>query len=139
MIVNNLGEIASFIGSLTVVGGALLWVWNTFVGSPREKRRLRQQEKDSRRLEATLEKQKKPLLEAIESLNQATSRNDARDEKLQEIADRNIKLLEDHENRLDNHNERLIILEVNTGINSGHKQVSYVEQHGNDEKGGEND
>lgn len=137
MIVNSLGDIASFIGSLTVVGGALLWVWNTFVGSPREKRRLRQQEKDNQRLADLLDEQKQPLLEAIESLNQATSRNNARDEKLQEIADRNVELLEDHENRLDNHNERLIVLEVNRGINSGHKQVSYVEQHGNNEKGGD--
>ena len=41
-LVANVGILASLIGSLTVVGGALLWVYTRFIGAPREKRRAKE-------------------------------------------------------------------------------------------------
>ena len=39
------GNMATFVGSLTVVGGALLWVYNHSIAKPREKRRKEEKNK----------------------------------------------------------------------------------------------
>ena len=39
VIVTNIGTLASLIGSLTVVGSALIWIYNKFIGEPREHKR----------------------------------------------------------------------------------------------------
>ena len=45
VIVTNIGTLASLIGSLTVVGSALIWIYNKFIGEPRERKREREAKK----------------------------------------------------------------------------------------------
>lgn len=61
-IASNLQQIAGLIGSLTVVGSALIWVYNKFIGRPREKKRLEHEEKQQRILTDAL----KPISQFIE-------------------------------------------------------------------------
>ena len=48
VIIEHVGSLASFIGSLTVVGGSLMWMYNKFISAPREKRRQGEADKRQR-------------------------------------------------------------------------------------------
>ena len=115
-LVNEMGNIASFIGSLTVVGGALLWIYNKFIAKPREKRREQRQAKRHEHTMEVITKENEPLNESIKQLNEWLEESQADRKKLNEIAVTNSNTLKEHDERLDNHNDRLIVLETKTGI-----------------------
>ena len=124
-IIEHVGSLASFIGSLTVVGGALMWIYNKFISAPREKRRQGESDKRQRDMIDLITDKNKPLNEAIQGLNELLAESQSDRKKLNHIAETNTEILENHDKRLDNHNERLIVLEVKNGI---HKIV-YKEGH----------
>jgi hypothetical protein len=122
-IIAHVGSLASFIGSLTVVGGALMWIYNKFISAPREKRRQREADKRQRdRIELITEKNK-PLNESIQGLNELLAESQSDREKLNQIAKVNTDMIKNHEDRIDNHNERLIVLETKNGI----QKIAYRE------------
>ena len=126
-IIAHVGSLASLIGSLTVVGGALLWIYNKFISAPREKRRQRVADKRQRDMIELITDKNKPLNEAIQSLNDLLAESQLDRKKLNTIAESNTSILERHEDRLDNHNDRLIVLETKNGIQTityrkGHKK-----------------
>lgn len=125
-IVENIGTLASFIGSLTVVGSALIWIYNKFIGAPRERRREEEEEKRHKRMIKVVTKENEPLVKSIENLNKwiEESRHDR--ENLNKVTDEHTLTLGDHEERLDEHNGRLIALETRNGITT----VQYREKHG---------
>ncbi len=115
-IIAHVGSLASFIGSLTVVGGALMWIYNKFISAPREKRRQRESDKRQRDMIDLITEKNKPLNDSIQGLNELLAESQADRKKLNHIAEANTELIEDHEERLDNHNERLIVLETKNGV-----------------------
>lgn len=127
-IVEYFGTLASFIGSLTVVGSALIWIYNKFIGAPRERKREQEEEKRHKRMIRVVTKENEPLVKSIDNLTSwiEESRHDR--ENLNKIADKNTLLLGDHGEQLDEHNGRLIALETKNGITT----VKYREKHGED-------
>ena len=123
-IITHVGSLASFIGSLTVVGGALMWVYYKFISAPREARRQREAEKRQRDMIELITDKNKPLNDSIQRLNDLLAESQQDRKKLNHIAEENTDILERHEDRLDNHNERLIVLETKNGIQ---KLVTYRE------------
>ena len=115
-LVNNMGNLASFIGSLTVVGGALLWIYNKFIARPREKRREREENKKHEQMMKVITKENEPLTHSIKQLNEWLSESKADRKKLNEIAVINSNTLKEHDEKLDNHHDRLIVLETKNGI-----------------------
>lgn len=122
-IVTRIGELSSFIGSLTVVGGALMWIYNKFIAEKREKKRQEEADKRQNTMIELITEKNEPLNQAIENLNLLLAESQADRKQLNEIAKTNTKMLNNHERRLDNHNDRLIVLETKNGI----KRVTYKE------------
>ena len=127
-IIEHVGSLASFIGSLTVVGGALMWIYNKFISAPREKRRQGEADKRQRDMIELITEKNKPLNESIHRLNELLAESQLDRKKLNHIAEANTEIIKDHEERLDGHNERLIVLETKNGI----QKVAYRE--GNENK-----
>ena len=126
-IIEHVGSFASFIGSLTVVGGALMWIYNKFISAPREKRRREEDEKRQRAMIELITEKNKPLNDSIQSLNELLTESQLDRKKLNKIAEINTDAIEDHEKRLDNHNERLIVLETKNGV----RKITYREENEN--------
>ena len=122
-IIEHVGSLASFIGSLTVVGGALMWIYNKFISAPREKKRQRESDKRQRDMIELITEKNKPLNESIQGLNELLAESQADREQLNQIANVNTEMIENHEERLDDHNVRLTVLETENGI----KKVIYKE------------
>src|SRR5699024_201920 len=116
VLAEHLGFIASLIGSLTVVGSALIWIYNKFISHPREQKRLREEEKRQDMLLELITRENKPMNTAIEQLTKLLDDSRQDREKLNDISDRNTKMLMEHDDKIDQHNNRLIVLETKTGI-----------------------
>lgn len=108
----TIGTIASLVGSLTVVGSALLWIYNKTIGAPREKRRRIDEEKRQRRMLEVVTKENKPLNDSIRQLTEWLNESKLDREALNKITKSHSQELEDHESRLDDHHGRLMILET---------------------------
>ena len=123
-IIANVGSLASFIGSLTVVGGALLWIYNKFIGAPRERKREKESAKRQAQMVELITEKNEPLNLAIENLNLLLTESQVDRQQLNRVANENTGAIVVHEERLDNHNERLIVLETKNGV----RKVSYRER-----------
>ena len=118
---NELAEIASLIGSLTVVGGALMWIYNKFISAPREKKRKREADERQEKMTKLITQSNEPLERAIKNLNELL-RESQSDRKQLNL--KTTKLTDDVEfldKRVDNHNERILVLETKSGV----RAVSY--------------
>lgn len=111
--------IAGLIGSITVVGSALIWVYKQLIARPKERRDAIRTERENEKFRKAMQ----PTVDAVEQISRGLAYQEERDKKLQEIADRNVKLLAKHEDRLDRHNERLIVLETRNGITRTYHEV----------------
>ena len=127
-IVANVGTLASFIGSLTVVGSALIWIYNKFIGAPREKRREREESRRHEKMLKLVSRENEPLSNSIDDLNKLLKESKLDRENLNRVTREHSSTLDDHTQRLDSHNGRLIALETKNGITT----VKYKEKHGGD-------
>ena len=127
-IIEHVGSLASFIGSLTVVGGALMWMYNKFISAPREKRRKIEADKMQRDMIELITEKNEPLNKSIQGLNELLAESQSDRQQLNQIAKVNTEMIENHEERIDDHNVRLTVLETENGI----KKVIYRE--GNENK-----
>ena len=116
VLAEHLGFIASLIGSLTVVGSALIWIYNKFISHPREKKRLREEEKRQDMLLELITRENRPMNTAIQQLTKLLDESGQDRIKLNDLASRNTKLLHEHDDTLTEHNNRLIVLETKNGI-----------------------
>ena len=116
VIAEHLGFIASLIGSLTVVGSALIWVYNKFISHPREKKRLREEEKRQDMLLELITRENRPMNTAIQQLTKLLDESTQDRIKLNDLAGRNTKMLLEHDDTLEEHNNRLIVLETKNGL-----------------------
>lgn len=124
-IIEQVGSLASFIGSLTVVGGALMWMYNKFVGIPREKKRQREAERRQRDMIELITEKNEPLNEAIQSMTEMISESKLDRQQLNRVAEMNTEMINIHEQRLDRHNDRLIVLETKNSIQT----ITYPDHH----------
>ena len=116
VLAEHLGFIASLIGSLTVVGSALLWIYNKFISHPREKKRLREEEKRQDMLLELITRENRPMNTAIQQLTKLLDESKMDRIKLNDLSSRNTKMLIEHDDTLTEHNNRLIVLETKNGI-----------------------
>lgn len=63
-----IGQVASLVTSLTIVGGALMWVYEKLIGAPRAKQRAHQEAVEAQLLDSAIKESVIPLQEAIEQL-----------------------------------------------------------------------
>ena len=116
VLAEHLGFIASLIGSLTVVGSALIWIYNKFISHPREKKRLREEEKRQDMLLELITRENRPMNTAIQQLTKLLDDSKQDRLKLNDLAGRNTKMLLEHDDTLTEHNNRLIVLETKNGV-----------------------
>ena len=116
VIAEHLGFIASLIGSLTVVGSALLWIYTKTIANPRERRRERENIKRQKQMITMITKENEPLNSAIKQLNKMLDESTRDRIKLNDLAGRNTKLIMEHDDTLEEHDKRLIVLETKNGI-----------------------
>lgn len=116
VLAEHLGFIASLIGSLTVVGSALIWIYNKFISHPREKKRLREEEKRQDMLLELITRENRPMNTAIQQLTKLLDESSQDRIKLNDLTGRNTKMLLEHDDTLTEHNNRLIVLETKNGI-----------------------
>ena len=116
VLAEHLGFIASMIGSLTVVGSALIWIYNKFISHPRENRRLREEDKRQDMLLELITRENRPMNTAIQQLTKLLDDSKQDRIKLNELASRNTKIIMEHDETLEEHDKRLIVLETKNGI-----------------------
>ena len=116
VLAEHLGFIASLIGSLTVVGSALLWIYTKTISNPRERRRERENIKRQKQMITMITKENEPLNSAIKELNKMLDESTRDRTKLNDLASRNTKIIMEHDETLEEHDKRLIVLETKNGI-----------------------
>lgn len=119
---DHIGSIASLIGSLTVVGGALLWFYNKVIGEPREKRRLSEEAKRQAAMLTVVNNANKPLNNSIKQLTQWLEESKTDRLRLNEMAIENRKRIIDLEDSHELWTDRVIVLET---VNKLGKSYSY--------------
>ena len=118
-----LAVVAGAIASVTVIGTFLVKVVDKIIIKPMEKRKVerdRRIESDRQDFEQQLlkrvEQNQQPLTLSIAQLNVLLEESQRDKMALHQIADTNVKAIDQHEVRLDNHNDRLIVLETKNGV-----------------------
>ena len=126
-----LALVAGTITSVTIIGAFLIKVIDKIIIKPMDKRkaeRAKVVEADRQKFEQTLlkhvEANQQPLTESIDKLNRLLEESQRDRLALHKIADINAQAIGEHEERLDNHNDRLIVLEVKNGV----RTVTYKEE-----------
>lgn len=126
-----LAVVAGAITSITIIGAFLVKVVDKIIIKPMDKRkaeRAKLVELDRQKFEEELlqrvEVNQKPLSESIGRLNELLEESQRDRVNLHKISEVNVKAIGEHEERLDLHNERLIVLEVKNGIG----KVAYKEE-----------
>ncbi len=132
VIVTNIGTLASLIGSLTVVGSALIWIYNKFIGEPRERKREQEAKKRQEEMILLITEKNEPLNQSIQGLLDFSEHSEEDRKLLHRISDENTlrigehdEELQSHAKQLNEHNGRLIALETKNGITT----VKYKEKH----------
>ena len=116
VLAEHLGFIASLIGSLTVVGSGLLWIHTKAISNPRERRRERENIKRQKQMITMITRENKPLNESINTLRKTLEDSIQDRKKLNDLAGRNTKIIMEHDDILEEHDKRLIVLETKNGL-----------------------
>lgn len=114
----NIQSLAVFVGAIITIGSALMWVYQQTIGKAKEKR----DEERNRLLNKKIDASNKPLIDTLNQLNKSMAERERHDTKLDDIAEQNIELLKKHNERLDDHHERLIVLEVKNDV----RKIGYI-------------
>ena len=126
-----LAVVAGAITSITIIGTFLVKIVDAIIIKPMDKRkaeRAKEVELDRQKFEENLlervEVNQQPLAESIKRLNKLLDESQRDRMNLHKIAEVNVKSIGEHEERLDSHNERLIVLEVKNGV----RKLAYKEE-----------
>lgn len=140
IITEFLTSVASLLTSLGVIGGAFYqWVWKPYSAKKEER-----EEKWRNKMIEISEKQVNPITEEILILAENSKKHDETDKKLKEIAEQNIAIIKEirkefkehnrqsdqrdkliaqntdlikkHDERLDRHADRILVLETVSGL-----------------------
>lgn len=113
---------ASTITQLTIIGSALMWLYNRFIGIPREKHRIEEANKRAKERDEYLAQMLNPLSEQITKLGSNITESEQDRKQLNEVT-------KDHELRLDDHERRIIRVETKLD-SSGQQRLDYTEYYG---------
>lgn len=123
--------VAGIITSITIIGTFLVKIVDKIIVKPMGKRKAAQakeaeldRQKFEEKLLQRMETNQQPFKESIDRLNDLLDESQRDRIALHKIADVNSREIEEHEDRLDNHNERLIVLETKNGV----RKVVYKEE-----------
>ena len=126
-----LAVVAGAITSITIIGTFLVKIVDKIIVKPMDKRkaeRAKEAELDRQKFEEGLlervEVNQQPLKESIDRLNKLLDESQRDRENLHKIAEVHVETIREHEERLDSHNDRLIVLEVKNGV----RTVTYKEE-----------
>lgn len=126
-----LAVVAGTITSVMVIGTFLVKVVDKIIIKPMDKRkadRAKEVEIDRQKFEESLlervETNQQPLAESIDRLNQLLEESQRDRNDLHKITDEIVIVTGKHEERLDSHNDRLIVLEVKNGV----RKLAYKEE-----------
>ena len=118
-----LAIIAGTITSITIIGAFLVKVVDKIIIKPMDKRKAEQAKEveiDRQMFEKKLleraEANQRPLSESIDRLNELLEESQRDRLSLHKIAKVNVEAIGEHEDRLNSHNDRLIVLEVKNGV-----------------------
>ena len=118
-----LAVVAGAITSITIIGAFLVKVVDKIIIKPMDKRKADQAkevEVDRQLFEKKLlervEANQRPLSESIDRLNELLEESQRDRLSLRKIAKVNVEAIGEHEDRLNSHNDRLIVLEVKNGV-----------------------
>lgn len=126
-----LAVVAGAITSIMVIGTFLVKVVDKIIIKPMDKRkaeRAKEVELDRQKFEESLlervEVNQQPLAESIDRLNKLLEESQRDRNDLHKITDEIVIVTGKHEERLDSHNDRLIVLEVKNGV----RKLAYKEE-----------
>ena len=126
-----LAVVAGAITSITIIGAFLVKVVDKIIIKPMDKRKAERAKEvalDRQKFEESLlesvEVNQQPLADSIKRLNELLDESQRDRRNLHKIADVNVEAIGEHEERLDNHNDRLIVLEVKNDV----RTVTYKEE-----------
>ncbi|XJS09835.1 hypothetical protein ACF3NG_06725 [Aerococcaceae bacterium WGS1372] len=129
---SNIQQVATLITSLTVVGSALMWIYNKSVSQPREKKRKQEaDERERNRLEHE-RKQQAILTEALKPINEFIHESKSDRQALNKVAFENTEKLKEHDSRISSIDDRLIIVETKQEFNG--RSIQYTEVYKGDEQ-----
>ena len=140
MIYESLVEYLSLVAGIVSPLALILGFGYKYVIEPREKRKAKEAEKAQQerlaqeknyqdKMLEIARQQIEPIQSVLEEIKEITVDSEYDRKHLNEIAKVNTKKLGKHEERLDDHAERIIILEAKSG--SGEQEVFYKEKYGN--------
>ena len=121
LLLHDIHSVAVFITSMTIIGGALIWIYQKTIGNSRERRA----EERNRVFIQSIDDKNKPLIETLEALQKSVEKQEYHDKQLEKIAQQNSELIKKQEERIDNHNDRLLVVETVLDINGNKKEVNY--------------
>lgn len=142
IITEFLATVAGLVTSLSIIGGAVYkWFWKPYANKKEER-----EEKWRKKMIEISERQVNPVSEELQILAESSKRHDKTDKKLEEIAEQNIaiiqeikkefkdhnrqadqrdeliaqnaQLIKNHDERLDRHADRILVLETVSGLKS---------------------
>ena len=126
-----LAVVAGAITSITIIGTFLVKVVDKIIIKPMDKRKVERakvaeldRQKFEEKLLERVEVNQQPLKESIDRLNRLLDESQRDRMALHKITNVNVQAIGEHEERLDEHNDRLIILEVKNGV----RTVTYKEE-----------
>ncbi|MGX7390987.1 hypothetical protein [Dolosigranulum pigrum] len=114
LLLHDIHSVAVFITSMTIIGGALIWIYQKTIGNSRERRA----EERNRVFIQSIDDKNKPLIETLEALQKSVEKQEYHDKQYSE-------LIKKQEERIDNHNDRLLVVETVLDINGNKKEVNY--------------
>lgn len=123
--VTILGQIATMITSLTVVGGGLMWVYNKLISQPQEKKRKQEADERERKREEHERKQQEILADALKPINEFIQESKSDRVALNKTAHENTEKLKQHEREIGDLDDRLIEVETIQGIRG--PRIQYTE------------
>lgn len=126
----DLAELAANAGYVLTIGSLLSIIIKNLIIKPFEQKRLKEQ-KESEQRQNEFQRQifdkvsenLKPIQEAIDQLNYMLADSQRDQSELHDIIDERKQLWKDHDDKLDDHEKRIFVLERN-----GHK-INYREEH----------
>lgn len=113
-VIDSIGNLASLIGSLITVGSALLWVYNKFIGKPREERRLAEEAKRQAAMMLLVTNANKPLNKSIQQLTEWLNESKEDRKRLDGLSKVNKERIDKHEDEIDVIKDRVLVLETST-------------------------
>lgn len=123
-------QTASFITQMSVIGTLLIWVYNKFIGDPKEKRRLEEADRRAKERDDYMAEALSPITTALNEFNDFSKSSAADRLKLWEETQELKNATKILDKTSDDHEIRLVKVETTLDAQNGSRTVRYVEKYG---------